>query len=135
MKAFRLISALLLAVLILVSSTSFMIGMHFCMGEVQNVSFFGKADSCEKEQSLPPCHRHEKVPCCEDETVMHQGDDFNGSIDHHHLVAPVKVDVERQPVFLVEIIPSAPLSGVAFYDYDPPLRSYDITVGQQVFRI
>jgi hypothetical protein len=135
MKVFRTISALLLAVLVLVSSTSFMIGMHFCMGEVQNVSFFGKAASCEKEQSLPPCHRHEKVPCCEDETVMHRGDDFKDSNAHHHSVAPVGIDIERPHIFIAAIIPSDPLSRVLYYDYDPPLRSFDITIGQQVFRI
>ena len=44
MKPIRFISAVLLAIVVLVSSTSFMVGMHICMGEVQNIALFGKAD-------------------------------------------------------------------------------------------
>lgn len=135
MKAFRAISAILLAVLVLVSSTSFMIGMHVCMGKVQNVALFEKADGCERERTLPPCHRHLKAPCCEDETVIHEGDDFKASAAHFHTVAPVPVDVEQPSVLIAEVIPSSPLSRVQYYNYDPPLLSPDITVEQQVFVI
>jgi hypothetical protein len=134
MKAIRSISVVVLAVLVLVSSTSFMIGMHFCMGEVQNVAFFTKADGCEKEQNLPPCHRHQKAPCCADETIIHDGDDFKASIAHFHIVA-APMEIEQPLVLISEVIPSVPLSRIKYYNYDPPLRSCDLTVEHQVFLI
>jgi hypothetical protein len=135
MKAIRKISAVLLALLVLVSTTSFMVGFHICMGEVQNVALFTKADGCEREQSLPPCHRHMKAPCCEDETYFHEGDDFKASVDHVHQVAPAAIDVEQPLVLLSEVIPSAPSSRIQYHNYDPPLRSCDRTVEHQVFLI
>ena len=135
MKALRSISVVVLALLVLVSSTSFMIGMHFCMGEVQNIALFTKADGCEKEQSLPPCHRHEKAPCCEDETVINKGDDFKASIAQYHVVVPAPLDIEQPPVLISEVSPSAPLSRTHYYNYDPPLRSWDLTVQHHVFLI
>jgi hypothetical protein len=134
MKAIRSISVVVLAVLVLVSSTSFMIGMHFCMGEVQNVAFFTKADGCEKEQNLPPCHRHQKAPCCADETIIHDGDDFKASIAYFHIVA-APMEIEQPLVLISEVIPSVPLSRIKYYNYDPPLRSCDLTVEHQVFLI
>ena len=135
MKAFRTISAVLLGLLVLVSSTNFMIGMHICMGDVQNVALFTKADGCEMEQNLPPCHRHSKAPCCEDETVIHKADDVKTNIAQIHIDGPSSIDVELPLVFISEIIPSAPLSRIQYYNYDPPLRSWDLTVEHQVFLI
>lgn len=135
MRAFKTISSIFLAVLILVSSTSFMIGMHFCMGEVQNIAFFSEADGCEKEQSLPPCHRHVKIPCCEDKTVVHKGDSFNGSIAHFNFPIPISVAVGYPVLLISEIVPSAPISRIQFCNYDPPLRSCDLTIEHQVFLI
>ena len=135
MKAFRTISAILLALLVLVSSTNFMIGMHICMGDVQNVALFTKAEGCEMEQNLPPCHRHSKAPCCEDETVVHKADDVKTNIAQIHIAGPSSIDVELPLVFISEIIPSAPLSRIQYYNYDPPLRSWDLTVEHQVFLI
>lgn len=135
MKAIRSITAVILALLVLVSSTSFMVGMHLCMGEIQKVALFSKADSCEKEQSLPPCHRHTNAPCCEDETVIHDSDDLKASIAHIHLSVPAPVDIEQPLLLISEVIPSAPLSRVKYFNYDPPLRSCDLTVEHQVFLI
>ncbi len=135
MKALRSISAVILAIIVLVSSTSFTVGMHICMGEVQNVALFGKADSCQKEKALPACHKHMKPACCEDELVYHEGTDFKGSIEHIHIVAPASIDIERPLILISEVIPASPISRTQYYNYDPPLRSCDLTVEHQVFLI
>jgi hypothetical protein len=135
MKLFRAISSILLAFLVLVSSTSFMVGIHLCAGEVQNVALFAKAEGCEMEKSQPPCHRHMKAPCCEDETVIHSSDDVKSSVFHVNIMAPAPVDMDQPLVLISEVIPTAPFSRIKYYNYDPPLRSYDITVEQQVFLI
>jgi len=47
MKSLRTITSLTLALLVFVSSTSFMVGMHICSGEVQNIALFTKAEGCD----------------------------------------------------------------------------------------
>ena len=133
MKALRAISYTVLALLVLVSSTSFMVGMHLCMGEVQNVALFAKADGCEKEQSLPPCHRHTNAPCCDDETVIHEADDFKASVAQYYV--PLPADITQPLMVISEVIPTTPLARFQYQKYDPPLRSCDLTVEHQVFLI
>ena len=135
MKVIRAISAILFALLVLVSSTSFMVGMHICMGEVQHVALFTAAEACEMEKSLPPCHRHMKASCCDDEAVIHNGDDFKASVDQINLVAPAPMDIEQPLVVISEVIPAAPTSRLQYYNYDPPLRSEDLTVEHRVLLI
>ena len=125
----------MLAILVLVSSTSFMVGMHFCMGEVENIALFNKADSCQKEKALPACHKHLKPACCDDELFYHESTDFKGSIEHIHIVAPAPMDVEQLVVLVSEVIPASPLARIQYYNYDPPLRSCDLTVDHQLFLI
>ena len=135
MTAVRSISAVVLAILVLTSSTSFMVGLHLCRGEVQNIAIFTNAEGCEKEQSLPPCHRHTTATCCDDETVIHKSDDFKVSITHCNIAVSAPIDAAHTLVLISEVIPTAPLSRIKYYDYDPPLRSRDLTVDHQVFLI
>lgn len=135
MKLVRTISALSLVLLVLISSTSFVVGMHICMGEVQNVALFVKAEGCQKEKSLPPCHKHQKPKCCEDETVVHEANDFKASVAHIHIAAPAALDIEYPLVLVSEIVPTAPLARIQYHNYDPPLRSCDLTIEHQVFLI
>ena len=135
MKVIRPISAVLLAILVLMSSTSFMLGMHICMGEVQNIALFGKAESCQKEKALPACHKHMKPACCEDETVYHDGNDFKASAGHIHFDIPSPVAIEQPVLLIAEIIPAGPVSSVLRHKYDPPFRACDLMVEHHVFLI
>ena len=121
--------------LVMVSSTNFMVGMHICMGEVKNVAIFTKAEACELEQKLPPCHRQMKASCCEDESIVHKGDDLKASNSQILLSTPAPIIIEQSFTQVSEIIPSARLTRIFFYNYDPPLRDNDLTVRIQVFLI
>lgn len=135
MKAAKTIATAALAVLILVSSTSFVVGMHLCMGEVQSIALFSKADGCEKERELPPCHRHATAPCCDDEAVVHTADDFRTASAEVHISIPTPSDLEQPLVLISEVIPAAPVAFFSYLKYDSPLRSADLTVENQVFLI
>ncbi|WP_347158657.1 HYC_CC_PP family protein [Pontibacter chitinilyticus] len=74
MKLYRQIILLTLTLLVLVSSTGMAVGLHYCGGEVADVTFFGNKAACPMEQeqqaSLPPCHTPQKhhlakKSCCE----------------------------------------------------------------------
>jgi hypothetical protein len=135
MKSFRSIVSLILALLVLVSSTSFMVGMHLCSGEVQNVALFSKAQPCEKEMKMPPCHRHQTSSCCDDETIVHEGEDFN-TVSSEVSIPPVSFITIAPPVIMLsEIIPFHYISEAKLSNYDTPLRACDRTVAHQVFLI
>lgn len=135
MKQYRSILSYAIAFLVLFSSSSFIIGIHLCSGEIQNMALFSKAAGCEKERKLPPCHRHESAPCCQDETVVHEAQGFKVDVTKISIAAFPVVDVVQQAVLLAEVIPSAIISHTQYYNYDPPLRSSDLTVSHQVFLI
>lgn len=135
MKAARSISAVLFAILVLISSTSFTVGMHLCMGKVENIALFGKAESCQREKALPACHKHMRPACCDDELVSHEGTAFKASVEKIHVVAPASVDIEQPVVLISEVIPTSPITSIQHYNYDPPLRTCDLTVEHQVFLI
>lgn len=135
MKVFRAISITVLTFLVLMSSTSFMVGMHICGGEIQNIALFDKAEGCEKEKKLPPCHTHETPACCQDQTVVHKGDDVQSSVAKIQVPAPSVTDIEVPRVLLAITIPSTDSKQADYFNYDPPLRSCDLTVDFQVFII
>lgn len=134
MRSLRSILSLAFAFLVLFSSTSFMVGMHRCGGQVRNVALFTKAEGCAQETRTPPCHRLDTPPCCQDVTVIHEHQDFKGEITQLDFSASPLTDVLTPTVVLAEVIPSA---GERTYarPYDPPLRSYDRIVSLQVFLI
>lgn len=135
MALLRTILSTILILLVLISSTSFMVGIHYCGGNIQNVALFTNAEQCDMEKSLPPCHRHLKAACCEDEAIIHDADDFKGSKVLLNLEAPLTIDVEQPLTLIAEVIPVAPIAQTKYYNYDPPLRSTDIIIEHQVFLI
>lgn len=135
MKIVRKACAMVLLMLVLVSGSSFMVGMHFCGGQLQNLALFDKAPGCEKERQLPPCHRHETPACCQDASVIHDGEEFSSSKVDISIAPAFIVEVAQPPVILSEVIASTTVSIPRFYNYDPPLRAPDLTVTLQVFLI
>ena len=135
MKFLKTISVLAMAFLVLVSSSSFMVGIHWCAGEIQNMALLAKAEGCEMEKNLPPCHKHLAAPCCEDETILHQREGFKASVSDIAISISPTLELELPQVILSEVIPSVPFSQPDYYNYDPPLRSYDLTISHRVFLI
>lgn len=135
MKRFRPILSATLAIVVLFSSSSFMVGIHLCKGRIQNIALFNKADACQMEKQMPPCHRHESKPCCEDESIIHQGEDFQASMSDISISPMPAVDIELTPIVISEVIPSTPVSRTHFHNYDPPFQAADRIVSFQVFLI
>ncbi len=135
MKRIRPIVSIVLALLTLFSASSVTVGIHFCQGKVKNLAFFSKAESCEREQKLPPCHRHKAAPCCEDETIVHEGQSFQSLSSDITIAAAPVTDILQTPVLLAEIIPASVQAQTRYYNYDPPLRSEDRIVTHRIFLI
>jgi hypothetical protein len=137
MKALKSIFALTLALLVLISSTTFMVGMHFCMGEVKSISLFSKADQCRKEQqNLPLCHKHKQADCCQDKTIVHDGKDFKSCFPEIQIAEEFPFQEYVGPVIIAEVIPSSEITESSFNFYDPPLPfERDFSVELHVFLI
>jgi hypothetical protein len=141
------IAALILAALILTSSVSFAVDMHFCKGQLKSISFWGKAPSCHEQAAAKitcPHHRKmmlekgeaalEKSNCCDNHTVQVEADherqtqtaaelELNSSLQYFliaytHSLLPAE-DIARTP---------AP-----YLNYKPPLIPRDIPVLTQSF--
>lgn len=135
MKFLKPIVCSVLALLVLVSSSSFTVNMHFCGGSVQSVSLIEKATPCPMEVKTPPCHKAfaKRSSCCDDEQFLYQGQDFK-----NHEVANIQVVqqawVIELPV-LAQIVPIATAKFSHYTLYKPPLLQHDIPVLIQSFLI
>ena len=133
MNRLRSILSPIFIFLILMSGSSFVVGIHWCSDSIQSIALFKKADGCEMEK-LPPCHRKMTKPCCEDEAIFHEGQELKNTISQINIATPYVADVIHTPVLIAEIISSG-IEQQQYYRYDPPLRSRDLTVSLQVFLI
>jgi hypothetical protein len=158
-KTLQKIGALLLIPVILFSSFGFTINVHYCKGEIKNVSFFVEAEACDMasmsnqiDANLPPCHQkklnelkkkiedsnnkdgHIESTCCHNQTFVFES---NQEIEQND-VQLTALDV--QLVMIAWLLcdysfftknTSAPV----YSDYDPPLIRQDFSVLFQSFLI
>ncbi len=147
MQRFRKISAILLSMLVLFSSTSFTFSMHFCMGQLESIALFQQAKPCEMVTQPTPCannkhgqecehvHVHTaKKGCCEDHFLQVEGQDELAQV-----AASVPMpDIQMVAVFyaVVSFLFDAPAVHTDSYkEYSPPLIERDIPVLVQSFLI
>lgn len=86
------------------------------------------------EIKTPPCH-HESKPCCESETLIHEGQTYPASIVKADVPVASFVYVVQPFVFISEIISSADRATATYVDYDPPRHTPDLTVSLHTFLI
>lgn len=144
-KYLRKISAILLSLLVLLSSTSFTFNMHFCMGEMKSIALFSSASPCQKKNQRPPCPRgiHDqdgsshsqmtKKGCCEDQSLVKDG--------LEELTQTSSVSVPDVPMMAAlyatfSLLSDSPFVHSGSYnEYSPPLIERDIPVFIQSFLI
>lgn len=138
--------SIFLAFQVLLSSLSFNIGMHFCGDQLQNFSFFEKAQPCEHaktsqaDSSSCPFHKvkaeKEEKGCCGDKNFSIQGQ------EHESVLSSYSIDFKSQLHFL-DVFTSRFFVGFfqnnlqtpKYYNYKPPLIRIDIPVLIQTFLI
>lgn len=139
MKVIRSILTTLLALLVLVSSTSFSVNMHVCGGHVASVALVQKAAPCPMEL-MPPCHNsmHQEKKsngCCEDKSVDFEGKDFSSKVEHISLELQNTSWIAELHYVISIVIPSSVKAHQSFTLYKPPLLSQDISVLVHSFQI
>jgi hypothetical protein len=137
MKILRSIVSLLIAAVILVSTTSFTVSMHLCGGRVASISVIDEATPCVMEQ-LPACHQQlmKKMGCCEDQELKIEGKDLSSKIQEvvqlQHQQFSWVLDL---PLIHKIILSTKSVSNFSLSYYSPPLLDLDITVLKQSFLI
>lgn len=129
--------ASLLALLVLLSSSSFTVNMHLCGGHVQSVSVIEKAAPCAMEVKTPPCHKvkaPKKNSCCKDESLSFEGQHFKVQESVSLAAAHAAWTIEL-PLITTLSFASLHVSTDHYTSYKPPLIDHDITVFIQSFLI
>lgn len=138
MLSIRKISALFMILVMLVSTTGFSMGTHFCMGELQSLTLFKEAPQCEfSAQTVPPCHGHVSFKhknCCEDKTFTREAlDNLAKTPTPQELHPELKYATLILPAYVVSSILARETYSITFLHYSPPLIELDIPVLVQSF--
>ncbi|WP_242157470.1 HYC_CC_PP family protein [Aestuariivivens sediminis] len=128
--------AFVMALVVVFSTMSFTINMHYCGDTLVETALFHKAKGCGMEMSGPVTEgcTVTKKNCCEDKQLTVEGQDElqlsvqNMSLDQHLFIASFVYTYMNLFEGLSETI-------IPFKDYSPPLVERDIQVLYEVYLI
>lgn len=124
-----------MALLLLASTTSWMVGKHYCMGHLVSVSLFAHAKDCGMDMGTSDTSQIEtESSCCSDQLIIVEGQDhLNISFNDNILVPqPFLTAFTYSYLALFKVQVERP---VPHEHYPPPLLFKDIHVLDQVFLI
>ena len=138
-------AALILASLILISSSGLTLDVHYCQGKVKRVNPFGKARTCAEMANLSgSCHGHQSSThcskdqdhgdCCNNEQVL-----LDWDFDHSDLVVNAPQSTFDLDLVLPVVVDELNVEFDVFVDhyrqYEPPLILKDFCVLFESFLI
>jgi hypothetical protein len=136
-KVFQKIMSISLALLLLVSTTSWKVEKHYCMGHLMDISFFTASNSCGIEIDLSKDNdtsiQYENS-CCADVTILMQGQDdlalsYNDfTIDHQQFFIAFAYSY-------FDNLQTETFQSVKHNFYPPPLIVKDLQLFDKVFLI
>lgn len=116
------ISAVLMAIVVLISTMSFTMHLHYCGETLVDTSYFAEAETCGMKMTAPVNNSIDcstiKKNCCSDEELVIEGQD--------ELKISLEVQLEQQlfvAVFLtsyIQYFESSEEKATAYQDYLPP---------------
>ena len=125
-----------MALLLLLSTISWTVEKHLCMGRVLDIALFNAAKDCGMDAGLALLDDSSQLikHCCDDESFTMQGqDDLNHDI--------FNLDFSQQ-VFLISFTTSylnlfqeSTDKEIVFDSYPPPILAEDLNILHQVFLI
>ncbi|MGA9590888.1 MAG: hypothetical protein WBV11_13755 [Salegentibacter sp.] len=134
-KALQHTASVLMAVLVLFSTFSFTVDMHYCGSTLVDRAIFSKAESCGMEMDTasksPSEMKH--APCSEKKVVVKGQKELKHSL--HDLDLHQQVFLAAFTYSYFEQFRAAPEKIIPFKDYSPPLLVTDIQLEDQVFLI
>ena len=131
------IVALLMAIFMLVSTVSWTVEKHFCLGSLVDIAFFHEAETCGMEMPLlneGVVLDKDSNNCCSDEIVSVQGQD-ELSISQYDLSFGQPYFLAALTCYYINLFQSREQHFVPHADYPPPILVRDIQILDQVFLI
>lgn len=136
-EVFYKISAILMSAMVMLSTLSFTVDMHYCGDNLVDLALFKEAKSCGMEQIQPAktCgDTVEKKSCCSDKQILLDGqDDLKDNT--------VKISFEQQ-MFIASYVYSylnlfqnSDASIASFVGHPPPLLDKDYQILYETFLI
>lgn len=142
MRIFRSIVSLSLAILVLVSSTSFTVGLHVCRGHVKDIAVMQDARPCAMELMAAElgladddCGMSAKMGCCENRTLAFDGNDYQYKTPTKVTLPDATATPALSPCPTAFAFPEGARAYTSFVSYKPPLLHRDVTVLVQRFLI
>ena len=131
------ISSVVLSALVLFSTLSFTIDMHYCGSRLVDVALFKEAKSCgmEQMQMLTSCgDMIKKKSCCKDKQVIIDGqDDLKDTLTQ--LSLEQQVFVTSFVYTYLNIVPDVNTSITSFIGHSPPIPDKDLQILYETFLI
>ena len=124
--------ATLLAFLLLFSTLSFSVDMHFCGRSLVDMELFHKAEGCGMSMDDS---QMAAMGCCRDHQIVVAGQDDLKAPPATDLQPPLQLGLPA-PVYSIALLPEAGREAPLPYEkYIPPLLIRDLPVQHQVFLI
>ncbi|MDP3312023.1 hypothetical protein [Lutibacter sp.] len=135
-QLFKKISAMLMALIVLLSTLSFSFSEHFCGDLLVDSALFSKAESCGMniQNALPGSDCSVKKDCCKDEVKTFVGQD-DLKIDFSSLSFDQQNFIALYAFTYLNLYEGIDTEVIPFKYYSPPLVDKDISILYQVFRI
>lgn len=131
------ISSVFMALLVLLSTTSFMVDKHYCGDKLVDVSLLTHAKSCgmevQKSSVSSECEITKKS-CCSDETIIINGSD-ELKTSFNDLSFQQQIFIASFCHTYINLFEGLKENIVPFEKYSPPLLITDIIIQDQTFLI
>ncbi|WP_166961715.1 MULTISPECIES: HYC_CC_PP family protein [Yeosuana] len=136
---FSKILSFLLAALILLTTSSFRVNIHYCDNELVSMAFFGKAKVCEdyiekNDFSVKNCSALHEKDCCDSQTIVKQAD---------NVFETSKSELRIQTIVFLNtfyytyqnLFAEKEKNLVPFDNYRPPLLTKDVQILLETYLI
>jgi hypothetical protein len=136
---FSKIISFFLAALILLSTSSFTVDMHFCCNKLVDMSLIGKAKVCaekvqKKKDPTKQCTTLQEKDCCSNQSFVKTGDDTIKKANTQ-LEAETIIFLNTFFYVYVNLFEGLEKNIVPFKQYRPPLLSKDIQILHETYLI
>tara|TARA_R110002167_G_scaffold3508_1_gene17091 strand:+ start:374 stop:769 length:396 start_codon:yes stop_codon:yes gene_type:complete len=130
--------AVFMATVVLMTTMSFTLEMHYCGDSLVDFSFLHQVESCgmEKAQVITNCETStvSEKSCCTDKQLIIEGqEDLKVSFDY--LTIEQQVFVASFTFSYISLFEGIESNKVLFVDYSPPFVKQDVQVLHQTFLI
>ncbi len=123
----------LMALLVLLSTISWTVDKHLCMGRVMDIAFFSDAEDCGMESAMTAFGETENH-CCDDESFTHQGQD-DLKLTWNELELDTQVFLFAFAQSYIDSFSGLKQRPVAMSIHPPPLLVCDFTILYEVYLI